>query len=172
MNAFWMGSVWWSWPAVAAAFAFFPLCFWHLGTAILAAEACREKNCDGDELSKRDIKEINRPLPTSSPSPASRGARILRVIAVCIMPELLLPHQRGARIPRGIAVFLGTTFFLGFELHLWINVLADHVTVGRALLVQLTLFMPFLVFCLVGAYIDSRWYLYRVAQRRKRQGQK
>lgn len=173
MDAFWMETPWWQFPIGAAVFAFFPLGFWFLGTALLVLrEEAAAKNRGKLEHSDHNRKDINGPLRCSSPSPACRAGRIRRGIEIGIMPERLLSERFGvACVPKGIAIILAMGLFLWLEMDLWVGVSKDIVTLEQAVLVQVYLFLPFLMCCFVGAYYSHQWYLYKLAKWRKDQEQ-
>ncbi len=144
MNATWMESEWWEFTIVAVAAVVFTLWPWCLGSFGFA----------------RDVKHKDVPNWVAGFFFVS-GADNCRTMDAPPNPKA---GKLSSRIPKGIALLLGAVFLLGFEIHLWINVINDHATVERALLVQLTLFLPFLVLNFVSGYLFQR-YLNRLPER-------
>ncbi len=136
MNEFWMDSEWWEYVVVAIAFCFFPFMFWFNASLVIAIINKKKfpKWLAWLAVSNRNKKQKN-PRTQSNPEASKMFARCFQGFALlCVM-----------------------VFFIYFEIDLWKNVIEDHATVERALLLQLTLFLPLLLFNFLGLLFFERY---------------
>ncbi|MFC1925604.1 hypothetical protein ACFLW2_02785 [Chloroflexota bacterium] len=143
MNGFWMDGSRWEYVVVAISFCVFFLYFWCMGSWY---EVVGKHN--------RDIPKFIHSMFFADKEPMEKKYN-----------ETTAEVTIAIWIVRGVPLVIGIGFFLGFQLHLWINYIGDHVTFERALLAQLTMFLPFLLFNYLGAYF-FRHYLDKLPERK------
>lgn len=141
MNGFWMDGSWWEYVVVAITFSFFFLYFWCMGSWFEASGKY-----------KKDAPAFVHGVFFADKKAAEEKYDTPENVALAIW------------IARGVASTLGIIFFLGVQLHLWINYSGGHVTLERALIAQLTMFFPFLLFNYLGAHFFQR-YLNKLPER-------
>ena len=130
-----MESAWWEFVVGATAVSVFTLFFWNMGSLAIARDVKQKivpNYIAGFFYMARDP---NKEYPPPNPESGKRGAYIVR----------------------GMAIATGLAFILGFEIDLWINVINDDATFNRAMMIQLYMFLPFVLINVVLAYIFQRY---------------